>query len=87
MTATYRVTVAERADIARVSLICDECGSSVGLDAQSANVPAACPSCGRQYEDHTKAALVALGRFHREARTAEEHAGKALFRFEIRQEA
>jgi hypothetical protein len=31
------------------------------------------------------AALAAFGRFQREAKTAEEHSGKPVFRFEVKQ--
>jgi hypothetical protein len=85
MTAAYRVVTAERNDLAIVTVVCDECSSSIALKIETAKVPEQCASCGKQYSEKIKAALAALGRFHREAITAEEQAGKPVFRFEIRE--
>jgi hypothetical protein len=85
MTAAYRVVVAERKDIAVVTIVCPECGSEVSLAIESARVPEFCPSCEMVYRLPVKDALAALGRFHRSAATAEEHAEKLIFRFQIKQ--
>jgi hypothetical protein len=85
MTAAYRVLVAERKDIATVAVICPECRSEVSLAVERVRIPDACPSCARPYGESVNAALAGLGRFHREAATAEEHAGKPVFRFSIKQ--
>jgi endogenous inhibitor of DNA gyrase (YacG/DUF329 family) len=84
MTAAYRVTVAERQDIAEVSVSCPECGAAVTVKSETARVPTACPSCGRPYEEGLQSALAALGRFHREAGAVEAALGKSLFSFEIK---
>ena len=86
MTAAYRVVVAERKDIAAVTVICAECGSEMSMDARTAKVPYSCSCCGREYGENTRQALTALGRFHRFAATEEEHAEKPVFRFTIKQE-
>jgi len=85
MTAAYRVVVAERKEIAVVTVICDECSAEVSVDPGIAKIPYACPSCGKGYSESTTTALTALGRFHRSATTAEEQAGKPIFRFHIKQ--
>lgn len=86
MTAAYRVVVAERRDIAIVTLVCGECKSEVSVKAETATVPIACPSCGIEYGEAAKEALEALGKFHRMATKAETHsAGKPIFRFQIKQ--
>jgi DNA-directed RNA polymerase subunit RPC12/RpoP len=85
MTAAYRAVVAERKDIAVVTVICEDCGAGVSVDIRTAGVPYACPSCGKGYNENTTTALTALGRFHRAAATAEEQAGKPIFRFDIKQ--
>jgi hypothetical protein len=85
MTAAYRVLIAERNDIATVTVICPECGSEVSLVVEKARIPDACPSCTRPYGEKVSAALAGFGRFQREAATAEEHAGKSIFRFSIKQ--
>lgn len=84
MTA-YRVVVAERKDIAIVGVICDECHSVISLNVATAAIPPSCASCGKQYSENIKAALAGLGRFHREAKAAEEGTGKPIFQFDIRQ--
>lgn len=85
MTAAYRVVVAEREDIATVTVVCEKCGSEVSLIAETAVVPVACPSCGREYGKTITEALVAFARFHRFAKGAEELSAKPLFRFNIKQ--
>jgi hypothetical protein len=84
MTAAYRIVAAERNDLAVVTVVCDDCSSAIALKIETAKVPEQCASCGKPYSENIKAALAALGRFHREASTAETKAGKPLFRFEIR---
>ena len=84
MTA-YRVVTAERKDIIIVTIICDECGSEVSINIETAKIPDACPSCSKAYGEKTASALAALGRFHRDAATAESHSGKPIFRFNIKQ--
>jgi hypothetical protein len=86
MTAAYRVVVAERKDIAAITLICAECGAELSLTMETARVPEYCPSCQMIYGLAAREALVAFGRFHRAAATAEEHAEKPVFRFTIKQE-
>lgn len=85
MTAAYRVVVAERKEIAMATLACPECGSELSLNMETAKIPQYCASCDLPFETATKEALAALGRFHRLAATAEEHAGKPVFRFQIRE--
>jgi ribosomal protein S27E len=86
MMAAYRVVVAERKDIAIVTLVCGECKSEVSVHAETATVPVSCPSCGMDYGAAAKTALEALGTFHRMATKAETHsAGKPIFRFQIKQ--
>lgn len=85
MTAAYRVVVAERKDISIVSVICEECGTIICLKMETARIPESCGSCGKPYPEKTRSALAALGRFHREAATAEQATGKAIFQFEIKQ--
>lgn len=85
MTAAYRVVVAERKDIAVVTIVCPECGSEVSLAMETARIPESCPSCEMVYRLPVRDALAALGRFHRSAATAEEHAEKPIFRFQIKQ--
>jgi|SRR5271156_1297825 len=82
---SYLAVVAERKDINVVTLGCPECGSEVSLDIQTARVPEYCPSCQMVYRVPIQEALAALGRFHRAAATAEEHEGKNIFRFTIKQ--
>lgn len=82
---THRAVVAERKDIAVVTVECPECGSEVSLSIETARVPESCPSCQATYRLPTKEALAALGRFHRAAATAEENEGKPIFRFSIKQ--
>jgi hypothetical protein len=84
MTAAYRLVAAERKDIAIVTVIC-ECGSAVSLNIATANVPYHCSSCGKGYGENVTNALECLGRFHRLAGTAEEHAKRPIFRFDIKQ--
>lgn len=84
MSAAYNVVAAERNEIEAIAVNCESCDSSIVLNIQKARVPESCASCGQHYSDNTKNALVAFGRFHREAKAAEEKAGKPLFRFEIK---
>jgi uncharacterized CHY-type Zn-finger protein len=85
MTA-YRVVVAEREEIGAVTIVCGECKAEVSVHAETATVPISCPSCGMEYGEAAKAALEALGTFHRMATRAETHsAGKPVFRFQIKQ--
>jgi hypothetical protein len=84
MTAAYRVVTAERKDIEVVTVICN-CGAEVSINAIKAQVPFACPSCNEDYGQNIREALTAFGRFQRTASAAEEHAGKPIFRFNIRQ--
>ncbi len=81
MTAAYRIVAAERKEIAIVSVAC-ECGATISLDIRTAQVPASCASCGKQYSEKAKLALAALGRFHREAEAEESVDGGVKFRFE-----
>ena len=85
MAAAYRAVVAERKDIVVITIGCERCGSEVSVNAEIAIVPVACPSCGREYDGNATSALVSLSRFHKAAKTAEEQAGKPLFRFHIKQ--
>ena len=83
MTA-YRAVVAERKDLTVVTVTC-ECGSEVSINAETGNVSNGCASCGRDYGENVITALMALGRFHRTAKMAEDQGGKAVFRFNIKQ--
>jgi predicted RNA-binding Zn-ribbon protein involved in translation (DUF1610 family) len=85
MTAAYRVVVAERKDIAVVTIACEQCGSEVSIKSGIVIAPEACPSCGKVYGENTKNALAAFGRFQSFATAAEEHAGKPIFRFQMKQ--
>jgi transposase-like protein len=85
MAAAYRVVVAERKEIATITIICPDCTAEVSVDAQTARIPFACPSCSKDFSDQLREALNSLGRFHRLAATEEGHAGKPLFRFSIKQ--
>ncbi len=85
MAAAYRAVVAERKDIAVVTVVCGNCSSEVSINAETAPIPVACPSCGREYEGDITAALVSLGRFHKMAKVAEGKDSKTSFRFNIRQ--
>ena len=85
MAAAYRVVVAERQDLIIVTVVCEECASEVSINSETANVPIACSSCGREFGENAKTALIAYSRFQRTARTAETQAGKAIFRFSIKQ--
>lgn len=84
MTA-YHAVVAERKDIAVVTILCGDCKSEVSIDAASARVPVRCPSCGSDYSPNARLALKAFGEFQRFATTAEDHAKKPVFRFSIKQ--
>lgn len=85
MTAAYRVTAAQRRDVEEVTFICPECETAVSIKIETARVPMSCSSCGAPLDEKAQSALSALARFHREARAAEERAGKPLFRFDIRE--
>ncbi len=84
MTA-YRAIVAERKDIATVTVLCEKCSSELSIDAESANIPESCPCCGREYDGEARTALTAIIRFHKSAKSAEERTGKRLFQFTIKQ--
>ena len=85
MTAAYRVVVAERKEIAGVTVNC-ECGARLMFPVETALIPSACASCNKPYSQSVIAALTALGRFHREAAAAEVSIGHTIFQFEIKQE-
>jgi len=85
MTAAYRVVVAERKEIAGVTVHC-ECGARLMFAVETALIPSGCASCNKPYSQAIIAALTALGRFHREAAAAEVSAGHTIFQFEIKQE-
>ena len=85
MTAAYRVVVAERKEIAGVTVNC-ECGARLMFPVETALIPSACASCNKPYSQSVTAALIALGRFHREAAAAEASAEHPIFHFEIKQE-
>ena len=85
MTAAYRVFVAERTDIAKVTVVCPKCDAALSLGIETANIPEGCASCGFTFRDTVRNALTALARFHREAKQAELDTGKAMFQFEIRE--
>lgn len=85
MAAAYRVVVADRKEMAVTTIVCVECRSEVSVSMESGKAPYACPCCGAEYSVQLREALISLGRFHRSAATAEEQAGKPLFRFSIKQ--
>jgi hypothetical protein len=85
MTA-YRVTAAGRSDLETITYLCDECETGIELHPEKARVPDNCPSCSKPLPEGAKAALAAIGRFHREAKALEEQTGKPAFRFEIKSE-
>lgn len=85
MTAAYRAVVADRKDVQVITIVCEDCGAEISVDAISAKMPYWCPSCERQYDQNVRDALAALGRFHRLGAAAEEHAKKSIFRFTIKQ--
>jgi hypothetical protein len=84
MTAAYRVVVAERKEIAMVTIICD-CGARLAYPVETAIIPSACGSCNKLYGHNERNALAALGKFHREAAAAEASLGREVFQFEIKQ--
>lgn len=83
MTA-YRVTTAERSDLSSVTYLCDECGTGITIQPETARIPDQCPSCSKPLADQAKNALAAIGRFHREAKALEGQTNKPAFRFEIK---
>ncbi len=85
MTAAYRVFVADRTDIEKVTLVCPVCEAALSLNIEVANIPERCSSCGRVFRQNARDALAALARFQREGKKAEQDAGKPIFRFEIRE--
>jgi len=87
MTAAYRVTVAERQDLLFVTIICTQCSTELTLKIDTAQPPQNCASCGAALEENAKNALVALNRFHREAKAAETLSSKHIFRFEIKEKS
>jgi hypothetical protein len=84
---TYSAVVAEREDIATVTIVCqnDKCRSEVSVIAETAMAPVACPSCGREYGKGVAEALAAFSRFHKFAKGAEDYSDKPIFRFTIKQ--
>jgi len=86
MTPIYRAITANRKDLTSVTVVCPECGTRIMLTIETAKVPSHCPSCEVAISEKVQAALVALGRFHREAKAAEEFTGKDIFYFEIKTE-
>ena len=84
MTA-YRVTIANRAELKEVTVICDGCGTCVVIQIETANIPESCPSCSKTYPEEAKSALAALARFHRDAIKAENRIGKGMFQFAIKE--
>ena len=87
MTAAYRVVVAERKDIAVVTVVCPKCGSEVSLPIETALAPESCPSCNRPYGDNVLGALAGLARFQQRSNEAEQDAKKPIFKFSIRESA
>jgi hypothetical protein len=85
MMVAYRAVVAHREDLTNVTLICDGCGTGITLNIETARIPQNCGSCGMAVSENISNALAGLGRFHRHSKTAEEHANKQLFRFDIKQ--
>jgi hypothetical protein len=85
MTAAYRVVVAERKEVAEITIVCPECGAALSIEVETAGVPESCPSCQMRYTKTMVDGLVALGRFHRNATIAEEQIGKPIFRFAIKE--
>ena len=49
MAAAYRVVVAERKEIAEVTIVCPECGAELSIAIETAGVPESCPSCQMRY--------------------------------------
>ena len=80
MTAAYRVVVAERKDIATVTLVCAFCEAEVSLLIEKALAPDACPSCRKPYGDNVLSALAGLARFHQRAAEAEQ-GKRSIFKF------
>jgi predicted RNA-binding Zn-ribbon protein involved in translation (DUF1610 family) len=81
----YKVTVATRAELSDVVIICDGCGTEVVIRVESANVPHGCPSCGKEYIEEIKEALAGLARFHRAAQKAENRLSGNVFQFSIKE--
>lgn len=84
MTAAYRVVIADRGDIAKVTVVCPSCEAALSLTIETANIPENCSSCGWVLRKNVRDALAALARFHRDGKQAETEVGKGMFRFEIR---
>jgi protein-arginine kinase activator protein McsA len=85
MTAAYRVVIAELKDIPTVTVVCDECACEISLNLDTSRMPEGCAACSKQWSDNIKNALAGLARFRRMGKTAEEAAGKPIFRFQIKQ--
>lgn len=85
MAAAYRIVVAERKDILVVTVVCEECEAEVSVNAETAGVLDACPSCNKPYAENIKTALAGLNRFHRLASIEEASSQKSIFRFHIKQ--
>ena len=77
MTAAYRVFVADRADVEKVTLVCPSCEAALSLHVETANIPEQCSSCGHVFRKNARDALAALARFQREGRQAEQEDGEA----------
>jgi hypothetical protein len=84
MAADPRVTAAEHMDLGAVTFICPECEAATSIKIETACRSLHCQSCSAPLDETAQSALSALARFHREARAAEEKAGKPLFRFELK---
>ncbi|MEI9977558.1 MAG: hypothetical protein WDN23_00925 [Edaphobacter sp.] len=79
------MVIAERKDVAIMTIICDKCEVEVSVKAETSVIPDACPSCLREYGKNMIEALLAFKRFHSYANTVEEQAGKSVFRLTIKQ--
>lgn len=81
MTA-YKLIVAERADLANVTICCAGCSTETSVAIEKAAIPENCPSCGDSVPAGIRTALGHLQRFHQAAGGAE--AKKTALSFAIR---
>lgn len=93
---TYRVVVAERKELATVTIVCPnpKCGAQTSLDIETerppstsnpGKIPHYCACCELPYDDLILEALGGLATFHRAARKAETKCNATIFTFGIRQ--
>jgi hypothetical protein len=93
MTAHHAV-IADRSDLAAVTLICPVCGAKIVINnldhefvagtGNTRKLPEGCPCCSEHFDDSVREAIGGLMTFQRRALKLEQKAGKSMFQFEIR---